>query len=84
MIDMAGFEGRDPLSDYNAINKELKSYSALLGKKIQIIAANKMDLDGAKDNLKRFKKVVKKMIYPISALNKVGLEELINAVAKKL
>jgi GTP-binding protein len=84
MIDMAGFEGRDPLEDYKAINKELKSYNALLGKKIQIIAANKMDLDGAKENLKKFKKAVKKTVYPISALNKVGLEELINAVAKKL
>ena len=84
MIDMAGFEGRDPLEDYNAINKELKSYNTLLGKKIQIIAANKMDLDGAKENLKKFKKAVKKTVYPISALNKVGLKELIDAVAKKL
>ncbi len=84
MIDMAGFEGRDPLSDYNAINKELKSYNALLGKKIQIIAANKMDLEGAADNLKKFKKAVKKTVYPISALKKEGLKELINAVAKKL
>jgi len=84
MIDMAGFEGRDPIEDYNAINKELKSYNALLGKKIQIIAANKMDLDGAKENLKKFKKVVKKTVYPVSALKKEGLKELINAVAKKL
>ena len=84
MIDMSGFEGRDPVEDYNAINKELKSYNALLGKKIQIIAANKMDLDGAKENLKKFKGVVKREVYPISALKKEGLKELINAVAKKL
>jgi len=84
MIDMAGFEGRDPVEDYKAINKELKSYNAALGKKIQIIAANKMDLEGAKVNLKKFKQVVKKTVYPISALQKEGLKELVNAIAKKL
>ncbi|MDO8662317.1 MAG: GTPase ObgE [Candidatus Omnitrophota bacterium] len=84
MVDISGFEGRDPLQDYQTINQELKSYSALVGRKIQIIAANKMDLDGAEVNLKKFKKVVKKKIYPISALNKEGLEELIDAVAEKL
>ena len=84
VVDMAGFEGRDPLEDYKTINQELKSFSPLVSKKIQIIAANKMDLDGAKENLKRFKKTVKRKIYPISALNKEGLEELLDAVAKKL
>jgi len=84
MVDMSGFEGRDPLEDYKTINQELKSYAALLSKKIQIIAANKMDLEGAEENLRRFKKTVKKKIYPISALNKEGLEELLDAVAEKL
>jgi len=84
MIDMAGFEGRDPLEDYKTINQELQKYSALVAKKTQILCANKMDLEGAQENLKRFKKAVKKKIYPISALNKEGLEELINAVAEKL
>jgi GTP-binding protein len=84
MIDMSGFEGRNPLEDYKTINQELKSYAALLSRKIQIIAANKMDLEGAKENLKKFKKTVKKKIYPISALNKEGLEELLDAVAEKL
>ncbi|MFH0855062.1 MAG: Obg family GTPase CgtA [Candidatus Omnitrophota bacterium] len=84
LVDMAGFEGREPLEDYKTINRELKSFNPLVGKKIQIIAANKMDLDGAKENLERFKKAVKKKIYPISALHKKGLEELIDAVAKKI
>jgi len=84
MIDMSGFEGRDPLEDYKTINQELKGYAALLSKKIQIIAANKIDLEGAKENLKKFKKTVKKKIYPISALNKDGLEGLLDAVAQKL
>lgn len=84
LIDMAGFEGRDPLEDYKTINKELKNYSPLVAKKKQIIVANKMDISGAKENLKKFKKVVKAKVYQISALKKEGLEELVDAIAKKI
>lgn len=84
MIDMAGFEGRDPLLDYKMINQELKKYSTDVAKKHQILVANKMDLEGAQKNLKKFKQQVKKKIYSISALNKVGLEELVEAIRKKL
>ncbi|MCX5696462.1 MAG: GTPase ObgE [Candidatus Omnitrophica bacterium] len=84
IIDMAGVDGRDPLEDYRIINKELKDYNPELAGKLQIIAANKMDLEPAKANLARFKKVIKKRVYPVSALNKKGLEELIEAIRKKL
>ncbi|MFH0739165.1 MAG: Obg family GTPase CgtA [Candidatus Omnitrophota bacterium] len=84
IIDMAGCDGRDPIEDYRTINKELKNYSLEVSKKFQILAANKMDLEPARDNLKRFRKVIKKKIYLISALKKEGLEELIEAVGKKL
>lgn len=84
IVDMAGFEGRDPLDDYKKINRELKTYSAQLAAKPQFICANKMDLDGAKENLARFKKSVKKPVFAVSALKKEGLEELVDAVAKKI
>ncbi|MBI4707910.1 MAG: GTPase ObgE [Candidatus Omnitrophica bacterium] len=84
LIDMSGFEGRNPIEDYKVINQELKSYSKEVFKKSQILVANKMDLEGARENLAKFKKQIKKKIYPISALNKDGLEELIEAIAKSL
>jgi GTP-binding protein len=84
LVDMAGYEGRDPLQDYRIINKELKNYSAKVYKKPQIIVANKMDLDTAKENLTRFRKSVRKKVYPISALNKQGLEVLVAAIRKSL
>lgn len=84
LIDMAGFEGRDPIDDYRTINKELKEYGDSVYKKLVIIAANKMDLEGAKQNLARFRKAFKKKVYPISALNRQGLEELIEALGKKI
>ncbi len=94
LIDMSGFEGRDPVEDYKIINTELKNYSKShpcaqgwgkdVFKKHQIIAANKMDLEGAGANLEKFKKAIKKKVYPISALKKEGLEALIEAVSKRL
>lgn len=84
LIDMSGFEGRDPLEDYRKINIELKNYSQNVWGKTQIIVANKMDLPGAAENLERFRKTFKKRIAAISALKKEGLEELIEAIGKKL
>ena len=84
LIDMAGFEGRNPLDDYKSINKELKDYGKEVFKKPQFIVANKMDLEPAAANLKEFKKHVKHRVYPISALKKEGLEDLIEAIATKL
>ncbi|MDD4899671.1 MAG: GTPase ObgE [Candidatus Omnitrophica bacterium] len=84
LVDISGSEGRDPIEDYRKINQELKNYSKEVAAKPQIIAANKIDLEGADEQLARWRKVMKKKIYPISALKKEGLEELIDAIRKKL
>lgn len=84
MIDMSGFEGRNPIDDYKIINKELKQFKKEVAAKVQIVVANKMDLENSAANLVKFKKVIRRKVYPISALEKSGLEELIKAIAKKL
>jgi GTP-binding protein len=84
LIDMAGVDGRDPDSDYASLNNELKLYSKDLIEKIQFIAANKMDLPEAKENLKRFKKTSRKKVYPISAVTGEGVKELIDALFKRM
>ncbi|MDD4908753.1 MAG: 50S ribosome-binding GTPase, partial [Candidatus Omnitrophica bacterium] len=84
LIDIAGVDGRDPVEDYKIINKELRLYDKTLGKRFQVIAANKIDLPQSKENLKKFRAQIKKKIYPVSASNKIGLEELIGAIVKGL
>ncbi len=44
MVDAASTEGRDPVADIHAINKELFAYNEALSKLPQVIAANKMDV----------------------------------------
>ncbi|RKY31099.1 MAG: GTPase ObgE [Candidatus Omnitrophota bacterium] len=84
LIDMSAEGGRLPLEDYKIIDKELEFYSKEIFAKPRIIAANKMDLEGAAENLKKFKQAVKKKVYAISALKKQGLEGLIEAIVKRL
>ncbi|WP_047984030.1 GTPase ObgE [Ornithinibacillus californiensis] len=86
VIDMAGTEGRDPFDDYEKINTELREYDEKLITRPQIIAANKMDMPGAKENLELFKEQLGKDIpvYPVSALTKEGLRDILYAVADLL
>ncbi|MDE5855846.1 MAG: GTPase ObgE [Anaeroplasmataceae bacterium] len=81
IIDMAATDGRDPYSDYQIINQELASYKMNLTKRPQIIVANKMDMESAKENLKKFKKKVKDPIIEISAYTKQNLDELLYKIA---
>ena len=80
VIDMGGEEGRDPCEDFGKINEELQQYSDELFFKHRIVAANKMDLPQAASNLRRFKKKYKDRVFPISALEKTGLDELVNFI----
>ena len=81
VIDMSGFEGRDPYEDYVIINNELRSFNEKIMDKPQIIIANKMDVDGALEKLEEFKKKVELPIYPISAMLDSDLSVVVNSLA---
>lgn len=78
VIDMSGSEGRDPYEDYLVIRNELKEFSDKLMNKEEIIIANKMDIEGSKENLEVFKTKVDKKIFEISATNNIGLDKVID------
>lgn len=86
VIDMSGSEGRVPYEDYMAINNELEQYNLRLMERSQIIVANKMDMPDAEENLNEFKTKIAEDIpvFPISAVTKTGLRELLLAIADKL
>lgn len=90
MVDVAGTEGREPVEDIYAINKELEAYNEEIAKRPQIIAANKTDAiydDGENDPVKRLKDEFEPKgipVYPISAVSGEGLNELLFAVKDML
>ncbi|MGV3487890.1 MAG: GTPase ObgE [Tuberibacillus sp.] len=89
VIDMAATEGRDPYDDYVKINEELRQYEWRLMERPQVVAANKMDMPGAEDQLKAFKERLDNehqdvKVFPISAVAKKGLQPLLSFVADLL
>ena len=79
VLDMAGSEGRDPIEDLQNLRTEIKLYSEDLAKQPWFVVANKMDLEGAEENLANFRMRFPKVdIIPISALNGDGISRLRN------
>ncbi|MEG6614868.1 GTPase ObgE [Peptococcaceae bacterium 1198_IL3148] len=86
VIDTAGTEGRDPVEDFYVINQELEKYNQRLASRPMVIAANKMDIPEAQQNLERLKAELgaKYEIFPVSAVTGQGLDELLLRVAQML
>ncbi len=84
VVDISGCEGRDPLSDYRIINKELKKYSKQLAELPQIVCANKCDLLEDEKAIVDFEKRIGKKVIRLSAVSHKGLEELLNEIVKEL
>ncbi|WP_439846623.1 GTPase ObgE [Bacillus subtilis] len=86
VIDMSGLEGRDPYEDYLTINQELSEYNLRLTERPQIIVANKMDMPQAAENLEAFKEKLTDdyPVFPVSAVTREGLRELLFEVANQL
>jgi GTP-binding protein len=76
IVDMAGVDGRDPREDYAHLLHELGLYDRALLKKPRLVAANKMDLPEAADNIKKFKRRHKVDICEISCASGDGIEAL--------
>ncbi|GFI69251.1 GTPase Obg [Lachnospiraceae bacterium] len=91
MVDAAGTEGRNPIEDIYAINRELENYNPQVAKRPQVIAANKTDLiyveEGEEDPLTRLKDEFEPRgikVYPISAVSGKGVRELLYHVRNML
>ena len=87
VIDVSGSEGREPIDDYNIINKELTKFSEKLASKKQIVVANKIDVLQDMNKLEKLKEACGKdnvEIIEISAVTNQNLDELVNKVAKML
>ncbi|MCL1983070.1 MAG: GTPase ObgE [Clostridiales bacterium] len=88
VVDAAGTEERDPVDDFNKINRELKLYSAKLSEKPQIVAANKMDLVSKDDknyaSLQKHAEGKGLKVFPVSAQLNMGVHELLAETAAQL
>jgi GTP-binding protein len=89
IVDAAGTEGRDPIADIHAIDRELAAYNPELLQKPQVIAANKIDAIYGDENeiITSLREEFEKegiQVYPISAVSGQGVRELLFHVQELL
>jgi len=85
VIDISGFEERDPFEDFTILRDELKAYDPHILEKPFLVALNKVDQEGAAEHLKSFYErypFSKETLFPISALQKEGIEPLLDAMKR--
>ncbi len=79
VVDVSSREGRDPVADFEAINRELAAYDPRLALRPQLVAANKIDIPEARENARRLAAATggRYEVFEISALTGEGLDRLI-------
>lgn len=86
VVDVSGIEGRDPVEDFETINKELSNFSEELANAPQIVAANKSDM-ATPEQIAAFREYIKKQglpFYEISAATTMGTKELTFGIWEEL
>ncbi len=87
LVDVSSVSGRDPVSDYKIINRELREYDKDLADRPQIVLATKIDSLDDPDRVKKLKaraRKDKREFFEISAVAAIGVKELVQAVSKRL
>jgi GTP-binding protein len=77
VVDIAGSEGREPISDLENLRRELSLYDPTLADRPWVVIANKMDVAGADEKLAGFRERFPKVeIVPVVARDGVGMDEV--------
>jgi GTPase len=85
VVDVAGSEGRNPVEDLQNLRREIDLYDPTLSSRAWFVVANKMDLPGAKKNLKALQERFPKLqILPTSAAKGEGIDDLKQALATRI
>jgi len=87
VVDASGSEGRDPITDFETINDELRRYNPELASRPQLVAANKCDIAAGGETLDAFREYITKKglpLYEISAAAHTNVKQLMQAAAAQL
>jgi GTP-binding protein len=88
VVDLTGsYDERDPLDDYDIINRELEAYASELAVRPRIVVGNKVDMPGTEENLERLRARVAAdgvLFFAVSAVTGEGMDSLMNATAQRV
>lgn len=87
MVTIGFEEGRDPVSDYRVLSRELAAYSPELAEKPRILVLSKRDLPETDEwaiPLRELARQESRRFFEVSAVRGDGLEELLREVASEV
>ena len=87
LVDVSSGSGRDPVGDYEVINRELASYDPQLAERPQFVIATKLDALDEPERLEKLKQRARadgREFFEISSVTNRGVRELVQAVARRL
>lgn len=87
ILDISWMPERDPIREYEAINRELAQFNPELARKRQIIVINKLDLPPVRENLPKVLTWFTERglaVFPISAATGEGIPPLLDEIARNL
>jgi GTP-binding protein len=88
VVDLSGQSGMDPLAAYGIVRREIGEFDDRLSRLPELVAANKVDLVEARDNLPAFRRELASRgivdIYPLSAATGEGVKELLDVLRRHL
>ncbi|HVM97504.1 MAG TPA: GTPase ObgE [Candidatus Acidoferrales bacterium] len=86
LVDAGSMSGREPIDDYETINRELACFDPDLAAKPQIVVANKLDLTGAQECFEKLRTQLAARgveLWAISAATGEGVQALILEVGRR-
>ncbi len=86
-IDLSNMPERDPVREYEALNRELVLFNEEMAEKRQIVVVNKIDLPGVRDSLPKILPYFEEKdirVFPVSAVTGEGIEALLDEIAEKI
>ncbi len=93
LVDISSLSGRDPISDYDVITRELALFPGRdasgdrLADKPVLVVANKIDALDEPDRLERLREHLQRLgipLYAVSAATGAGLQNLLEAIWRKV
>ncbi|HEX7175996.1 MAG TPA: GTPase ObgE [Pyrinomonadaceae bacterium] len=87
LVDVSSASGRDPVEDYETINRELAAYDAAMAERPQIVVATKLDALDEPERLEHLRERAARdgrEFHAVSSVANTGVRELVYAVGRRL
>lgn len=87
ILDASGIDGRTPTDDFRVLREEIGAYDPELLNRPYLVALNKIDTEEAEAHIEVFNnhyQFAPNTLFTISAAYGLGLEELVNEIARRL